>query len=266
MLERYPKLSSLVLGWRCSVLTQCRYITLYPLLNVILSLYYCQVSQDNAKKLKSCAKKVHNYTGNPYETVQKRQSYFAWTCGPMGRFPHPFINWSGLSASIDRLLVVYTECEQKYINVETLKFSNSEKPRSLHHGFRPSTLRSSVGLPLCEQLLHQIRLTTDKGPTTKDEMHLFCDQAYRYSRVFRQDCPFRIENTTQFNPSTPEARIIASRDIEAGETIQYLDGVCVKLEHAERSNFEYSSRDFSIVDDNYLLIGPVRFVNHEPLY
>lgn len=91
----------------------------------------------------------------------------------------------------------------------------------------------------------------------------------RYVQIYLPDSCFEVSTTTRYNLTTPEASIIARRDIEKGELIKNLAGLMVTMTPEEEAQFtEESNRDFSIIHSSrkggaQIFLGPARFVNHD---
>lgn len=90
----------------------------------------------------------------------------------------------------------------------------------------------------------------------------------RYLKMFMRDCSFGIATTDRYCPGSPEACIIARRNIRKGEKLLSLCGKLITLTLDQEKDFRRVGRDFSIILSSrnykrYLFLGPARFVNHD---
>lgn len=90
----------------------------------------------------------------------------------------------------------------------------------------------------------------------------------RYLDLLCSDCQFQVTKTIRYNTAASEATVQARERIERGTEIKYLSGICVGLTETEESDLRTAGKDFSVVQStrlgvHSLLLGPVRFVNHD---
>jgi histone-lysine N-methyltransferase SUV420H len=90
----------------------------------------------------------------------------------------------------------------------------------------------------------------------------------RYASIYMSDCPFVITATKRYSGNTSESAATARRDIEASKTIKYLAGVQIMVNEKQEEDLVAADNDFSLVVSSRrntcsLLLGPVRFANHD---
>lgn len=100
------------------------------------------------------------------------------------------------------------------------------------------------------------------------EKKWFRQQFRSYIEIFHPKCPFEIVATNRYDPMHLEAAVIARESIRTGERVDFLVGTTVRMTKEEELSLRKSGRNFSVVQSSYrkansVLLGPVRFVNHD---
>ncbi|CUS13741.1 unnamed protein product [Tuber aestivum] len=96
----------------------------------------------------------------------------------------------------------------------------------------------------------------------------FSRHARRYLSIYQPDAAFEVASTNRFDPTRPEACVLARKDLRRGEMVKYLTGVLVKMSDNEEQYYSRVQSDFSIIYSSRvgamsLLLGPARFINHD---
>ncbi|RPA96035.1 hypothetical protein L873DRAFT_1271652 [Choiromyces venosus 120613-1] len=96
----------------------------------------------------------------------------------------------------------------------------------------------------------------------------FLKHARRYLSIYQPDAAFEVASTNRFDPTRPEACVLARKDLRRGEMVKYLTGVLVKMSDNEEQSLSQLQSDFSIIYSSRvgamsLLLGPARFINHD---
>jgi histone-lysine N-methyltransferase SUV420H len=104
----------------------------------------------------------------------------------------------------------------------------------------------------------------------EDDKHRdhFRQHLRRYASIYMSDCPFQITATKRYKNKPSESSITARHDIEACQTIKYLAGVQVVVDRHQQESLASADNDFSLVVSSRrntcsLLLGPIRFANHD---
>lgn len=92
--------------------------------------------------------------------------------------------------------------------------------------------------------------------------------AEQYLKIHLPDCPFDIETTERYckDQAEPEACVISLKSLPAGKNVKYLTGTISLIDTEEALKYAANGQDFSIMSSSrngrqYILLGPVRFVN-----
>jgi histone-lysine N-methyltransferase SUV420H len=122
-----------------------------------------------------------------------------------------------------------------------------------------------------EEAIHQlcnVRGMLDAVPKDNEHRDHFRQHLQRYASIYMSDCMFRITATKRYKTKKGESSVTARRDIEACKTIKYLAGVQVVVYDHEEESLASAGNDFSLVVSSRrntcsLLLGPIRFANHD---
>jgi len=101
-----------------------------------------------------------------------------------------------------------------------------------------------------------------------NELEDFHRHMRKYLDIYLPDCPFEILGTYRYSCVDQHAMIVARERIVRGKEIKYLCGTTVRLHLDELDVLKQNGRDFSIIESswkgsNSLMVGPLRFVNHD---
>jgi histone-lysine N-methyltransferase SUV420H len=108
----------------------------------------------------------------------------------------------------------------------------------------------------------------DAIPKDNENRDYFRQHLQRYASIYISDCPFKITATKRYKAKPSESSVTARRDIEASKTIKYLAGVQVGVYDHQEESLASAENDFSLIVSSRrntcsLLLGPVRFANHD---
>ncbi|KAL9132051.1 MAG: hypothetical protein Q9217_000179 [Psora testacea] len=87
-----------------------------------------------------------------------------------------------------------------------------------------------------------------------------------YAKLWSPDCPIMVSTTNRYNVTAFEAAVVAKRDIRKGELLQHLCGILGEIKGAASPSAVSSTMIRTMKAEKsreYLLLGPVRFVNHD---
>ncbi|KAJ5335751.1 uncharacterized protein N7506_005687 [Penicillium brevicompactum] len=104
--------------------------------------------------------------------------------------------------------------------------------------------------------------------TADAQFKWFSTQLKSYLQIYNPKCSFQIAMSEHLPSTHPEAAVFATRAFTAGESIQFLSGICVPLTTEDQLQLEKAGKDFSILQspcsqDLAMFLGPARFVNHD---
>ncbi|KAL7322363.1 histone lysine methyltransferase Set9, variant 2 [Mucor circinelloides] len=99
------------------------------------------------------------------------------------------------------------------------------------------------------------------------EARCFHHHLSRYLIMFSHQAGFEVSSTTRYT-GTMEACILATRDWEAGESVDCCSGAITELTKEDDAKLKSEGRDFSVMVSTRkkctcLFLGPARFMNHD---
>jgi histone-lysine N-methyltransferase SUV420H len=108
----------------------------------------------------------------------------------------------------------------------------------------------------------------DAIPEHVEHRDHFRQHLQRYASIYMSDCPFIVTATDRYRSDISQSSVTARRDIEACKTIKYLAGVQIMVNEKQEEDLVAADNDFSLVVSSRrntcsLLLGPVRFANHD---